>query len=144
MRIRIVASAAAAGLMLAGALTSARAADSPYYRLNYANYDTTYEAVDAKARTLPSFYWDGKRYCRYRTAWNGPGAYEIGTRDRPGLGWDGGYPWQGPGTPEDHDDAADYAESQAAYAAVFGREPVCEPHVHYRRHRSAVVLRRKD
>ena len=144
VRIRIVAWAAAAAWMAVSAASPARAVDYPYYRLNYAAYDTTYEAVDAQARRLAYFYWDGKAHCRYRTGWNGPGAYEVGTRDRPGYGWEGGYDWQGPGTPADHGNGEDFAAIQADYHREFGNAAVCEPpRVRYRLHHS-VVLRRKD
>lgn len=142
MRIRNVVRLLAAGWLAGLAASPALAADRPYYRLNYAALDTTYEAVDAQARHYASFYWDGKLYCRYRTGWNGPGAYLIGTRDRPGQGWNGGYPWQGPGTPADHEDDEAFAEAQANYAREFGHSPVCEPRLVHRRAHS-VVLRRK-
>ena len=92
---------AALAIVLAGVgASSARAAhDVPYYKLDYRKLDDTYEARDARALRYAFFYWDGKPYCRYRSGWNGPGAYEVGTRLRPGHGWDGGYPWQGPGRP---------------------------------------------
>ncbi len=114
----------------------------PYYKLNTAKYDYTYQWEEAHARHFASFYWDGKAYCRYRTGWNGPGAYEAGTRRRPGHGWDGGYPWQGPGTPADHDDDQSFAEYQASYAQEFRAGPFCgTPRRHHHR---MVVLRRKD
>lgn len=137
----------ASGLMAGAAVSPAHAErDFPYYKLNYAQFDTTYEAVDAKARKFAFFYWDGRPYCRYRTGWNGPGAYHVGDRRRTGRGWDGGYPWQGPGTPADHDDEKPFAEYQAEYAREFRHAAVCGVHVrHHRRivHRT-VVLRRKD
>lgn len=142
----LLALAASSG-MACFALSAAHAeADIPYYKLNYANYDTTFEAIDAKARKYAFFYWDGAAYCRYRSGWNGPGAYHVGDRRRPGQGWDGGYPWQGPGTPADHDDEPSFAAYQADYAQEFDHTAVCGVHVrqHRRVHRRAVVLRRKD
>lgn len=139
--------AAAAGVVAWAAVSPAMAEhDIPYYKLNYAKYDTTYEAIDAKARKLAFFYWGGAAYCRYRSGWNGPGAYHVGDRRRPGLGWDGGYPWQGPGTPADHDDDKPFAEYQAEYARDFGHNAVCGVLVRHHRRvvRRTVVLRRKD
>lgn len=137
---------AASGLTLVALSTARAEADIPYYKLNYARYDTTYEAIDAKARKLAFFYWDGAAYCRYRSGWNGPGAYRVGDRRRVGKGWDGGYPWQGPGTPADHDEDKPFAEYQAEYVREFRHAAVCG--VHVRRHRRVVrrtvVLRRKD
>ncbi len=143
----ILAWAAAAGVAAWAAVSPAQAErDIPYYKLNYAKYDTTYEAIDAKARKLAFFYWDGAAYCRYRSGWNGPGAYHVGDRRRPGRGWDGGYPWQGPGTPADHDDEKSFPEYQAEYARDFGHNAVCGVHVRHHRRivRHTVVLRRKD
>src|SRR5215204_3738282 len=40
-------------------------------------------------------YWDGRRYCWYDDGWQGPGWYWCGYRWRTGLGWGGGYGWQG-------------------------------------------------
>lgn len=117
--------------------------DSPYWKLNYAHYDTTYAAIDVKARRFASFRWDATVYCRYRTGWQGAGAYKIGDRFKTRFGWDGGYPWQGPGVPEDHDDDDTMAFYRANYLREFGREPVCGP-VRHRRHHRAIVLRRKD
>ena len=150
MRQILLALAAAGAACLAFSVARAEA-DIPYYKLNYAKYDTTYETIDAKARRFAFFYWDGAAYCRYRSGWNGPGAYHVGDRRRPGQGWDGGYPWQGPGTPADHDDEKPFAEYQADYSREFGRAAVCGIHVrHHRRvvrhniRRHKVVLRRKD
>jgi hypothetical protein len=93
-----------------------------------------------------SFYWDGKAYCRYRSGWNGPGAYEAGKSLRRGTGWDGGYPWQGPGTPADHEDAQAFAEYKADYAHDFRNADTCGRRIshHYRRHHRMTVLRRMD
>ena len=49
--------AAASGMAWAALSTARAEADIPYYKLNYAKYDTTYEAIDAKARKLAFFYW---------------------------------------------------------------------------------------
>lgn len=117
--------------------------DYPYWKLDYARYDTTYAAVDAKAHRFASFRWDAEVYCRYRTGWQGPGAYRLGDRFRTRYGWDGGYPWQGPGMPADHDGDETMAAYQADYVRAFGREPVCEPVRHHRRIRREIVLRRK-
>ena len=144
MRIRNVVWALAAGCLATGVALPGKAADAPYYRFYYPALDTTYERIDAQARRYASFYWDGKYYCRYRSGWNGPGAYEAGTRRRPQHGWDGGYPWQGPGTPADHEDAEDFAAARVAYAREFGHEPVCGPYRHHRRPYRGVVLRRMD
>ncbi len=144
--------ALAAATLLAGALLAAPASatspllangDYPYWKLNYARYDTTYAAVDRQARRFAEFRWDDAIYCRYRTGWQGPGAYHLGTRFKRRFGWDGGYPWQGPGVPEDHDDEETMAFYAANYAREFGREPVCGP-VRHHRHRRGVVLRRMD
>ena len=118
--------------------------DYPYWKLNYAAYDTTYADIDRKARHLASFRWDASVYCRYRTGWQGAGAYRIGDRFKTRFGWNGGYPWQGPGVPADHDDDGDMGVYRADYARAFGREPVCGPVRHHRRIRREVVLRRKD
>lgn len=129
-----------------GGVSGARAApDIPYYKLDYRQLDETYEKSEANARHFVYFYWDGKPYCRYRSGWNGPGAYEVGTRLRRGHGWVGGYPWQGPGQPADHEDAEAYAEALADYPREF--PGTCAPRHHVRRyvhrHRTP-VLRRKD
>lgn len=116
--------------------------DYPYWKLDYARYDTTYAAIDAKAHRLASFRWDDSVYCRYRTGWRGPGAYRLGDRFKRRFGWDGGYPWQGPGVAQDHDDDEPMAFHRANYRREFGREPVCGP-VRRHRHRG-IVLRRKD
>ncbi len=143
MRRLVLALTALAGLAGLGSSGAEAASDIPYYTLNYAKYDYTYGWEERQARRFASFYWDAQRYCRYRTGWNGPGAYHVGTRSRRGQGWDGGYPWQGPGTPADHDDEQNFAESQVAYAREFGRGPFCGARRYHRRHH-AVVLRRKD
>ncbi len=128
----------------AGGGSVARAqGDAPYYKLNYARFDTTYESVDAQARHYVAFTWDGKSYCRYRAGWNGPGVYAAGMATRRGYGWEGGYPWQGPGTPADHDDDEDFAASQAEYAADFRSAGACGPRLRRHRHHR-VVLHRKD
>ena len=114
--------------------------DYPYWKLDYAQYDTTYAAIDRKARQHASFRWDAEVYCRYRTGWQGAGAYRVGDRFRTRYGWDGGYPWQGPGVAADHDGDESMAVYQADYVRDFGHEPVCAP-VRHRRHE--VVLRRK-
>ncbi len=123
-----------------------RLVDIPYYKLNYRLLDDTYEERDAKARRYASFRWDSVSYCRYPSGWNGPGAYHFGDRHRDGYGWDGGYPWQGPGVEADHEDAEAFAEAKAEYAIAFRHAGECAPHDrHYRRHRyRPVVLRRKD
>lgn len=143
MRHSLLALAIAAGVVSASPPVRAES-DFPYYKLNYANYDTTYEAVDAKARRYAFFYWDGQPYCRYRTGWNGPGAYHVGTRLKRGYGWDGGYPWQGPGVPADHEDDEAYAQAKTDYAREFRRSAVCGVVHRHRRVRHRVVLRRKD
>ncbi|RYB07771.1 hypothetical protein D3272_01180 [Lichenibacterium ramalinae] len=117
--------------------------DYPYWKLNYAHYDTTYADIERKAHHLATFRWDAEVYCRYRTGWQGPGAYRIGDRFRTRAGWDGGYPWQGPGVPADHDGDEAMNVYRADYAREFGREPVCAPVRHYRHIRREVVLRRK-
>jgi hypothetical protein len=142
VRIKTTARLIAAAWLGGAAAAPAMAADYPYYRLNYATLDTTYEALDAQARRHVEFYWDGKLYCRYRVGWNGPGAYLVGTQNRPGFGWNGGYPWQGPGTPADHEDDQAFAEAQADYAREFGRSPTCDERP-LRRRAHPVVLRRK-
>ena len=114
----------------------------PYWKLNYARYDTTYAAIDRQARRFPEFQWDATAYCRYRSGWEGPGAYKIGDRFRRRFGWDAGYPWQGPGVEADHDDAEALAEARVQYRREFGREPVCG--IRHRRVRHEIVLRRKD
>lgn len=115
--------------------------DYPYWKLNYAQYDTTYADIDRKARHNASFRWDAEVYCRYRTGWQGAGAYRVGDRFRTRNGWDGGYPWQGPGVAADHDGDESMAVYQAEYAREFGHEPVCGSV--RRRIRHEVVLRRK-
>ena len=151
MRHRFPALAAlslAAGVLLAtpASATSPLIAngDYPYWKLHVARYDTTYAALDAHARRFASFRWDAALYCRYRTGWQGAGAYHVGDRFRTRFGWDGGYPWQGPGVPADHDDDEPMAFYRANYAQVYGREPVCGPVRHHRHRRHEVVLRRKD
>lgn len=116
--------------------------DYPYWKLNYARYDTTYAALDRQARRFPSFKWDATTYCRYRSGWQGPGAYKIGDRYHRRFGWDAGYPWQGPGVEADHEDAEALADARVQYRRDFGREPVCGPVRHRRVHR-VIVLRRK-
>ena len=118
--------------------------DYPYWKLNVARYDTTYAALDRTARHFASFRWDATVYCRYRTGWQGAGAYRVGDRFKSGFGWDGGYPWQGAGAPADHDGEESMAFYRANDAREFGREPVCGPVRHHRRIRRDVVLRRKD
>ena len=118
--------------------------DYPYWKLNYAQYDTSYAAVDRKAEHFASFIWDATTYCRYRSGWQGPGVYQVGDRFRTRFGWDGGYPWQGPGVEADHDGDETMAEYRAEYGRRFGREPVCGPVRHRRHIRREVVLRRKD
>ncbi len=140
--------AAPSGLVLtaspAGATSPLLAnGDYPYWKLNYSAYDTTYAAIDRKARRFASFRWDATVYCRYRTGWQGAGAYKVGDRFKTRFGWDGGYPWQGPGTPEDHDGEESMAFYRANYQREFGHEPVCGPVRHHRRIRHEVVLRRK-
>jgi hypothetical protein len=142
---------AASALLAVPAVSPARATspliangDYPYWKLNYLRYDTTYAALDVQARRFASFRWDNALYCRYRTGWEGPGAYHLGDRLRTRQGWDGGYPWQGPGVAADHDDDESMAFYRANYRREFGREPVCgRVRRHLRRHRE-VVLRRKD
>ena len=143
---KIVLALALAGLT-SGAVPAAHAeADIPYYKLNYHRFDDTYESEDLQARRFAYFRWDGEAYCRYLSGWNGPGAYWVGDRRRPGLGWDGGYPWQGPGTPADHDDDKTFAEYQADYIRDFRHAGECAPPRVRHRHRvhHPVVLRRKD
>ena len=139
--------ALAASTLLGGAASATSPlianGDYPYWKLDYARYDTTYAAVDRQARRFASFRWDAAIYCRYRSGWEGPGSYHVGDRFRTRFGWDGGYPWQGPGVPADHDDEDSMAVYRANYARAFGREPVCGPVRHRRRH-PEVVLRRKD
>ena len=118
--------------------------DYPYWKLNYARYDTTYAAIDRKARRFAEFRWDAALYCRYRSGWEGAGAYHLGDRFKTRFGWDGGYPWQGPGVPADHDDDESMAFYRANYAREFGHAPVCGRVRHHRRVRREVVLRRKD
>lgn len=117
--------------------------DYPYWKLDYTRYDTTYAAIDHQARRYPEFKWDSTTYCRYRTGWQGPGAYKVGDRYRTRFGWDGGYPWQGPGVAADHDGDESLAAARVAYRQDFAREPVCGPVRHHRRVRHEVVLRRK-
>ena len=143
-------SALAACTLLAAAAAPASATspllangDYPYWKLNYARYDTTYAAIDHRARRFAEFKWDATTYCRYRSGWEGPGAYKVGDRDRRRFGWDAGYPWQGPGVEADHDDAGALAEARVQYRRDFGREPVCGS-VRRRHIRREVVLRRKD
>ena len=155
MRDWMMALAASAALATAALLATAAASpasatsplvangDYPYWKLNTAQYDTTYEAIDAQARHYAYFRWDGDAYCRYPTGWQGPGAYHVGDRLKPGQGWDAAYPWQGPGVEADHDGAESPQAYQAEYAHAFGTGPFCEVHrARYHRHR--VVLRRKD
>ncbi|MGI3901300.1 MAG: hypothetical protein ACRYGP_00550 [Janthinobacterium lividum] len=118
--------------------------DSPYWNLNYAKLDTTYEAIDRKARKNAAFRWDASLYCRYRTGWQGAGAYRLGDRFKTRYGWDGGYPWQGPGRAEDHDGDEPMADYRAEYQRGYGHAPVCGAVRHYRHIRREVVLRRKD
>lgn len=139
----VLALAALAGFTGLSSSGARAAPDIPYYKLNYADYDYTYAWEEKQARHYANFYWDGKLYCRYPTGWNGPGAYHVGDRFRRGQGWDGGYPWQGPGTPADHDDARSFDDYKATYAREFGRGPFCRPHHRVRRHHP-IVLRRKD
>ncbi len=141
MRTSILAMAAALAVTLAAPAARANP-DIPYYKLNYADYDYTYQWEVDKARRYPFFYWDGQAYCRYRSGWQGAGAYHVGTRYKRGFGWDGGYPWQGPGTAADHDDDKSFADYRADYAQKFEHAGVCGPRRHHRRH--GVVLRRKD
>ena len=117
--------------------------DYPYWKLDYARYDTTYGALDRQARRYPEFKWDATTYCRYRSGWEGPGAYKIGDRTRRRFGWDAGYEWQGPGVVADHEDEGALAEARMAYHRDFGREPVCGGVRHRRRIRHEAVLRRK-
>ena len=116
----------------------------PLLKLNTARFDTTYEAVDAQARRYAYFRWDGDAYCRYPTGWQGPGAYHVGDRFKPGQGWDGSYPWQGPGVDADHDGDESMEAYRAEYAHAFGTGPFCATVHHDRRHIHRVVLRRKD
>lgn len=146
MRTFIIGLASAACLLGTPAVALEPTVDYPYWKLNYHRFDYTYASEQAKARRFAGFYWDAKFYCRYRSGWNGPGAYEIGTRYRRGRGWDGGYPWQGPGQPADHEDDEAYAEARALYGRTLYHAPVCGTrHVHIRiRTRHEVVLKRKD
>jgi hypothetical protein len=41
------------------------------------------------------FYFGGRRYCWYDSAWRGPGFYWCGYAWRRGYGWGGGYGWRG-------------------------------------------------
>jgi hypothetical protein len=41
------------------------------------------------------YVYEGARYCFYFDGWHGPGWYRCGYRLRTGLGWGGGYGWQG-------------------------------------------------
>lgn len=139
----------AAAAALAAALAPAfawAAADIPYYKLNYAKYDYTYQWEVERAKRYASFYWDGTLYCRYRSGWQGPGAYHVGTRWKTRFGWDGGYPWQGPGAPadRDEDDERSPAQIRADYNRDFRRAGECGPRRHHRRVHHQVVLRRKD
>ena len=118
--------------------------DYPYWNLDYAKLDTTYEAIDRKARKNAAFRWDASLYCRYRTGWQGAGAYRLGDRFKTRYGWDGGYPWQGPGRPEDHDGDEPMAVYRADYQRGYGHAPVCGAVRHHRHIRREVVLRRKD
>ena len=116
--------------------------DYPYWKLNYARYDTTYAAIDDQARRYAEFRWDAALYCRYPTGWQGPGAYHLGDRFRTRQGWDAGYPWQGPGVPADHDGEEPMAFYRANYARIYKGKPMCGPV--RRRIRHEIVLRRKD
>ena len=118
--------------------------DYPYWKLDYGRYDTSYAALDRRARRFPEFKWDATTYCRYRAGWEGPGAYKVGDRTHRHFGWDGGYPWQGPGVVADHEDAEALADARVAYRRGFGHAAVCGPVRHHRRIHREVVLRRKD
>ena len=145
MRKIVLALTTVAGMACGAASAAHAATDIPYYKLNYNRYDYTYESEQVKARRFAFFRWDDNAYCRYPSGWNGPGAYRIGTRWKRRFGWDGGYPWQGPGTAADHDDDQAFANSSADYVRDFRRAGECgsRVHRHHRRHRSA-TLRRKD
>jgi hypothetical protein len=41
------------------------------------------------------FFWGGRRYCWYNSAWRGPGWYQCGFAWRRGLGWGGAAGWHG-------------------------------------------------
>jgi hypothetical protein len=41
------------------------------------------------------FFFGGRNYCWYDNGWQGPGFYWCGCAFRTGLGWGGGYGWDG-------------------------------------------------
>jgi hypothetical protein len=51
-------------------------------------------AAPAYGAAYPYLY-DGRRFCWYDDAWNGPGWYWCGYAYRRGFGWGGGYGWRG-------------------------------------------------
>lgn len=140
----VLAFATMAGMVCGTVSVAHAAADIPYYKLDYNRYDYTYESEEVRARRFAFFRWDDNAYCRYRSGWNGPGAYRIGTRWKRRFGWDGGYPWQGPGTPADHEDDQAFASAGTEYVRDFRGAGECGTRVHRHHRHHSVTLHRKD
>ena len=82
---------------LAGAslpLESAQAA--PVASLSYA-FDTggAQPVLEPAQFVRGGYFYAGRNYCWYDSAWSGPGWYWCGYPWRRGYGWGGGYGWRG-------------------------------------------------
>jgi hypothetical protein len=55
------------------------------------------EPVAAQVVVVDPFFFGGRHYCWYDSAWSGPGWYWCGYAWRRGYGWGGGYGWRGHG-----------------------------------------------
>jgi hypothetical protein len=90
MSIRRLSLATAASLMAALCV-----ANGPARAQNPGNIIGGIVAGAAAAAVGDPYLWGGRQYCWYDGGWRGPGYYWCGYAYRRGLGWGGGYGWNG-------------------------------------------------
>ncbi len=70
-----------------GTAAEAAVADSPFATADQAAQDTPVQDVN--------FIWGGRAYCWYPNGWRGAGFYVCGFQWSTGVGWGGGWGWNG-------------------------------------------------
>ncbi len=82
---------AAAASLLGGsaAVDAAQAAPAPQL------FSGVYDPSTPPALDTVQWFWGGRNFCWYDSAWRGPGYYYCGYAWRRGYGWGGGYGWRG-------------------------------------------------
>jgi hypothetical protein len=78
------------------------------------------------------FFWGGRRYCWYNSAWRGPGWYQCGFAWRRGFGWGGPAGWHGWRRPPVHHRPPVHRPRPPVHRPPAHRPPHHRPPAHQR------------